>query len=84
MPRNVIFVLMYHRHKLLEICSKLFFFLSFRAIFCFTNPDYRFIRTTTPPLITPDYRGFAVLVSYYWMEDSCREKQNLLALRYFQ
>jgi hypothetical protein len=37
------------------LCSK-FNFLSFRAIFCFTNPDYRLIRTASflPLPITPD------------------------------
>jgi hypothetical protein len=33
---------------------EVFFFLSFRATFCFANPDY------LPPPITPDWRGFAI------------------------
>jgi hypothetical protein len=38
------------------------FFFSFRATFCFTNPDYRLIRMTSPPQINPDYRGFTVVL----------------------
>jgi hypothetical protein len=31
------------------LCPK-FLFVCFRATFCFSNPDYRLIRMTSPPL----------------------------------
>jgi hypothetical protein len=40
-------------------------FLSFRAIFCFANMDYRLIRMTSPP-INPDEQGFTVYI-YIWV-----------------
>jgi hypothetical protein len=39
------------------------FFLSFRAIFCFNNTDYRLIWMTSPP-VNPDWPGFTVHLAY--------------------
>jgi hypothetical protein len=46
------FLIYYHQHYLHITIPSIYLFtkfcLSFRAIFCFINPDYRLIRTTLP------------------------------------
>jgi hypothetical protein len=64
----------------LFICL-LIFFLSFRTILCFINPDYRLILMTSPPKLIWINEGFIVygLISFRTPVTSCNSYENVLA-----